>query len=1382
MKINNILTVMHIRVILLLLSVIIHLNARAADIDRMAFSGKRISTADGLSSNTIYDMVQDDDGFIWMGAAYGLCRYDGYSFVNHYSLGSGRAHKIDATPGNLYHDSRNGLLWVHTSTFTFVCYDLKTGRFTDYTGRGDEHRSFRRFLRSGDDMWMYDTRSGIRRVSCRDGRFSCIDYNTAGGQLPANSVSRLVEDGRHNIWALTDGGLLRIDSTGHVRTVVAGRKYIIGNEYKGNILCLSEGNIVEMFSPDGQLVGKTVIPKVLGNVKTIRSNFVWRDKWMVFSGDTYCIDLKTWQTAKEPHYQVANGILLDSADGFFFESNSSGMLWMFAPDGSVKTLSLLSDMKFTAERQRKYNIRRGPDGLFYIASYGNGLFVYDHVTGALRHLSASDEHAVIGSNYLTCLFVDRNGNIWAGQEAAGVSCISVTEQSVADFIMPAPGHKGDWANCVMMTAMRPDGSVVLSTKDNNLYTMDPVGGSIGNHTETKACAYAYMTDADGHEWMATRGAGLYVDGRRYSKYDKGKHIPTNDLYDIWQDRHGRVWLASYENGIVMTRYEKDGMLRFRNILNRSINESRLHKFEPGPDGWLFIASSNGLYAVDTKLKDISNDDFLCFNTTNGLFPFDEMRCLRYAGGYLWAGGKGSGVVRCRFGKDMSIAECRAVTTSEGLADNNISSITDDRFGNIWVATSNGLSRIYDRDMKVRTLRFGNMIERNNYSENCVLRLADGRLLFGTRHGLTVITPRQQYESDSRQPSEVCITEMMVNGQPLDADTTQTRAVSRTDRVSLGHNENTISLSFSNFEYADISSSLYQYWLEGSDRTWRPMTSINHVEYSNLAPGTYTFHLRALSNNKWSPERSMTITIRRPWYATPVAWLVYLALAAMLALYIYNNARERLRLHQQMKLEKQLTEFRLSFFTSITHEFRTPLAIIQGAVDKLGDGDAKPSRAALQTARRGTRRLLKLVNMLMEFRKVSTGNMKLQVEQGDIVEFVREIFQDFRTVADRKGIVMTFTPFDRHYEVPFDRRMVETMVYNLLSNAVKYSPERGCVTVNMRRKADIIYISVEDNGPGIGDDRLGSLFQPFMHGLVSQGGMGIGLYTAHSMAALHHGSLTYRRIGAADGSVFTLSLPAEASAYVPDDYRKAIAADTQAASGERDNSQQEIVRELVAEAINDITVAVIEDDPDMMEQIGDGIGEYFRVCRYTTGRAGLDGIAACKPSLVICDVMLPDVDGYEVVKRLKTNSATAHIPVIMLTALDDDRHRIRSYSAGADDYMVKPCNFRLLLARAVQLMKRLHTHGRVDSVAQSGDGTVRQPAVCSADGSDAGSGQILISQADKNFINKVNMIITQHIGDPDFTIDVLASKMGMGRTKIFSKMKELTGMSPQQVSA
>lgn len=1366
-------TSIRMKAILLLSVLFMSVSGYAVDIERMSLSGRRISSVDGLSGNTVYDMLQDKDGFVWMGAAYGLCRYDGYSFVNYYSLSSDKNRKIDATTGNLYPDEHNDMLWIHSSTFAFACYDLRAGRFVDYTGRGDETRPYRRFLRSGNDMWMYDTRSGIRLVNCEKGVFTCKDYSTRLGTLPSDNVPRMLEDGKRGIWALTAGGLMRYGADEKWQTIVGGREYIIGNTWHGNVICLSAGNTIEMFSPKGKLLRRIVIPVALGNLKTVRSNFVWGDKWMIFGRNTYCIELNTFKVEKPTEYQIPNGLLLDTVDGYFFESNSTGKLWIFAPDGSMKELSLLPDVRFTAERRRKYTVRRGGDGLFYIASYGNGLFVYDHKSGALRHFSAEDQHPVIDNNYLMSIMIDRDGNLWVSQDQAGVSCISVSHNAIASFLMPVPGRIGDWSNYVRMTAGDKNGGILVSTKDNKLYRLDPKASRVEPMGETRACVFAYLTDSKGRTWMCTRGDGLYVNDVYYSKFEKKFHVPSNDFYDIKEDGKGRVWLASYEDGLIVTKKPAaDGRLKFDRLLYRNINEGRQHQLELSPDGLLWIATSNGLYVVDTKKKNISNADFKCFNTKNSVFPIDEMRCVRFIDGCLWAGGKGGGLVRCRFSKDLKLLECVTLTTKEGLADNTINSITADDYGCVWVGTEGGMSRVYGDDMKVKTYRFDNKLERNIYSEGCALKLDDGRLLFGTRQGLTIVTPRRSYDSDSNAAARVSVTDMSVNGIPLADKDGVSLAVHRSDRIELAHNENTISLSFSNFEYGDIGSSLYQYYLEGLDETWRQATSVNHIEYGNLSPGTYVFHIRALSNDKWSRESTLTIVICSPWYTTVWAWLVYFALAAAFGTYLYHNARERLRLHQQMRIEKELTEFRLGFFTNITHEFRTPLAIIQGAVDKLQADGAGASRASVQTARRGVKRLLRLVNMLMEFRKVNTGNMRLGVEPGNIVAFVKDIYTDFWAMAKQKDISFTFTPFAKEYEVPFDRQMVETIVYNIISNAIKYTPERGQVKVALRKNGDWLAFSVEDDGPGITAEQTAQLFQPFMHGYASSGGMGIGLYTSHRMAEAHHGALEYKPAENGNGSVFTFTFPADANAYSKEECRKASA--VKKTDNEKETAaDNDIIRELRPDAINDITVAVVEDDPDMMTQICAEIGVYFNTAGYMTGQAALDGIAASVPALVVCDVMLPDMTGYDVVKKLKAADITSDVPMIMLTALDDESHRLRSYKAGADDYMVKPCNFKLLIGRAMQLIN----NARKTDVAVKDKGDVNGNSGKTPDTGNVSP--LLMSHADKMLMERMNSIVVQNIGNPEFTVDKLAAMLGMGRTKMFAKIKQLTDMSPNK---
>ena len=255
--------------------------AKAADIDNLSFSGRRITTANGLSSNTVYDIQQDKNGFIWFGADYGLCRYDGYSFNNYLSLSSDRTKRSDATIGNLYKDDENNLIWIHTSTFTFACYDIEKGCFIDYTGKGDEQRSFRRFIRQGDTLWMYDTRNGIRRISYENGKFTCNDYNTENKTLPTNHIARMVEDDAGNVWAMATGGLIRIDKKGEIKILSQGKRQIDGISHNNKVVCLEEGNTIKIYSHEGDEVDSKVITSHNGNIKSLRSHFIWQGKWML---------------------------------------------------------------------------------------------------------------------------------------------------------------------------------------------------------------------------------------------------------------------------------------------------------------------------------------------------------------------------------------------------------------------------------------------------------------------------------------------------------------------------------------------------------------------------------------------------------------------------------------------------------------------------------------------------------------------------------------------------------------------------------------------------------------------------------------------------------------------------------------------------------------------------------------------------------------------------------------------------------------------------------------------------------------------------------------------------------------------------------------------
>ena len=592
-----------------------------------------------------------------------------------------------------------------------------------------------------------------------------------------------------------------------------------------------------------------------------------------------------------------------------------------------------------------------------------------------------------------------------------------------------------------------------------------------------------------------------------------------------------------------------------------------------------------------------------------------------------------------------------------------------------------------------------------------------------------------------------ITDLAINGISIyEAENEQflTKALNYTREISLPHDKNSLNIHFSNFDYPHIQNAMYQYYLEGIDKTWRPMTSINHAEFSDLNPGSYTLHIRTrIGSNQWSEENLLHITICQPWYNTVWAWCIYLLIICGAGVLYYRSWRRNFELNQQIALEKQMSDFRINFFTHISHEFRTPLAIIQSAVEKMmTKGEGYASKNSIYTLSRGTKRLQRLINQLMEFRKINTGNMKLNVEKGEIIGFVRAIYNDIYTVAKQKDITMNFTPWTSNHEILFDQEKVETIVYNLLSNAVKYTPDKGIISVKLYQENNIVFFSVEDNGPGIKPEREADLFKPFMHGYASKGGMGIGLYTAHQMAEIHKGSLTYERSKDLGGSRFCLALPNDAGKYQPEDIIEKKALDDH--SIDKDEIEM-IVKEMTPKAINNVTVMVIEDDPDMLEQIKSELSVYFHVETFMNGKTGYENIRRIKPALLISDIQLPEM----IARALQ-------FVAMELKAKQKAEEKAQQEKALGQETTLKE---NAPLEKAEQ-----SSCGEVILVKPVKELKKNEPT-------------LLMSTLDKKFKDKLEAIVAQHIGDNNFNVDRLAELLCLGRTTVYNRTKSIMGVSP-----
>ena len=1354
---------------------------------------RNLSAKDGLSSNQVYDILQDKRGYLWFATTNGISRYDGYSFLNFNVLNSPLPKQVQASMGRINYDSKNDLLWATTSNFHIACYSMQGTRFLDYTGKGDYQRQYMHFRFDDGITWLYDKNEGIRRIEYAKGQFVCTDFNRQNGHAFADGITSLYLDARHHAWVISKDGLYCL--SGNQAQLKVKGKVVTGQRVDDKMAFFTNRGVFYLFDAQGKLLRKKDMKSLFpGNfavdVKKSRASICWNHKWILFTDKaTFSLDIQTMEVTKPADWQMQEALLIEQSHGCSFVSSKKGDLIIFSPQGIYRRINLLEGVKDQGNRNRKYGIYAMSASRYVIVSYGNGAFVYDINMGVLDHINVKDERHLIHSDFLTSALVDRNGNIWISQDEGGLVCISKSFNSFMSYLYPSSSLQvGGNSNAVIRILYDVHGIPHLVCKNKRKYSLLTPNLSIGVASDIPYGIYTSFKDSRGHFWEGTRGGGLYVDGNLCLEKGKDNELTINDIYSIAEDKMGRIWLATIrsatDGGVMLTRYQGAAPLDVQRFLFPDPSQNSIHYFCMDSRELLWLATSDGLCFVDTREKNISLRSFHRFNMANGKFPCSDLitvRCTSH--GDIWVGGIGSGLIRCKYDVRNDELTYTQYSTENGLGSNNVYSILEDPSGNIWAGTENGLARVDIRTGRIDNNVLNDDVQSNSYQENSALRLSGGRLLFGTNNGMVVVDPYEASIARVTTTLMPTITDVVIDGQSVYRMDEIEGMPSAWKCLNLNNNQNSITLSFSNFDYAEPGSSVYQYYLEGVDKDWNPVTNKNSVSYNALQPGDYVFHLRSMGRgNKWSKERTLKIHICEPWYNMWYSWVVYLLVVAIVGYYVVRNRKEKFQLNQKMKMEKQVNDFRINFFTHVTHEFRTPLAIIQSAVSKIMDEKTGAvSRASVQTAVRGTKRLSRLVTQLMEFRKINSDGLRLQVLAGvDIVDFVRNIYQDFWYAAKQKDIVMNYQIFNKKYEMTFDRHIVETVVYNLLSNAVKYTPARGEVNVWIDADAaqNLLRIIVSDSGAGISVEQQKSLFQPFMHGYVSQGGMGIGLYVAKMMAETHHGSLAYRKSEKLGGAEFIFCIPLSDDGYTSEEYLDTMAlADSQTSL--KDEQPLEDIREMLPEALNNVTVAVIEDDPDMLDQIRTELGVFFKVVTYSNGKQGLEGVKADRPALLVCDVMLPDMNGYDIVRQIKSQPDGYTLPVVMLTALNDEKHQIKGYKAGADDYMVKPCNFNLLVARIIQLITWSQNLPKAADLVKTETGESSVNSVVKNKSLKAPAAQIVEGVVDKNVLKNFEAFVAQHLSDPNFTIDSLTEMMHMGRTKLYGKVKELTGETPNK---
>lgn len=1358
------------KLFLLLVSVLFSLYV-AADVE---IRSEHLTTSNGISNNSVRCMYQDSKGFIWMGTLNGLSRYDGNSFVTYRPSQKGGIALGDHRIRDLVED-KNGFLWIATSAEVYSCYDLQRECFVDFTGCGEYRELYSdKIIDRNGNVWLWLNGNGCRKVTYADGQFSSIVFKTEKNNLPSNKVTYVYEDLQGGVWIGTDNGVVQ---------VIGDRTVLVVPSHRASKIISDEGNLF-FLSADGRFVVKKreeeckYVARLQESGIRIDEDLRIQDDWVIFTNKgCYVFNLKTFELRKSTLLDVQNGQVQKDNRGNYWVFNHTGKVWYLdTKTRAVKSFQLIPSDRVNYIDEERYHVVWDSRDLIWISTYGNGLFVYDPTHDVLQHFTADmSGFSHVASNYLLYLIEDRTGGIWVSTEYAGVSHLLVLNEG-ADRVFPEKGSWDGRANTVKMINRMVGGSIWLGTRQGGLYVYDQSSRTLEKRGFYDSNVYAVAEGADGSLWLGTRGNGLSVDGKWYRNTSEDAFsLGSNSIFAMLRDKKDRMWVGTFGGGLNLAVPDEAGDgYHFRRFFTDTYSQRQIRVICEEPNGYLWVGSSAGIFIFhpDSLLQDPQN--YVAYNIDNGALRSNEIKCmLRDSKGRMWLGTSGKGFSMCRPEGNYKDLDFVHFDVSDGLVNSMVQSIVEDRNGKLWIATELGLSCFDPDSYTFENFFFSSYILGNAYSENSCAVADDGTLLFGSNYGLVVVDPAVVVGNTQASPM-VSFTNLHVNGiavRPGDVDSPLEHAMIYTDKIELKHYQNSFVIDFSTFEYSMVNDIKYTYRLDNYDREWSALSSLNFAAYKNLDPGHYTLRVKACNGQGvWAEKEAvLQVVIVPPFWRTGWAFILYVLVSAV-ALYVaFRLVRNFNVLRNRIQVEKQLTEYKLVFFTNISHEFRTPLTLIQGALEKVQRMEKVPKEMnySLKVMEKSTQRMLRLINQLLEFRKMQNNKLALSLEETDVVAFLYEIFLSFSDAAESKNMDFQFVPSRTSYTMFIDKGHLDKVTYNLLSNAFKYTPSGGKVTftVDVDEERKKLVITVRDTGVGIPPEKRNELFKRFMQSSFSGSSVGVGLHLSHELVCVHKGTIEFSE-NEGGGSVFTVTLPTDPSVYEEKDF---LIPHNVLLEEERKHQEQVAAARMEAdielpevEPINKKRVLIIEDDNDVREFLKEEVGRYFEVMAEADGVAGLARAREYDADLIVCDVLMPGMTGFEVTRKLKNDFNTSHIPIILLTAMNSAESHLAGVESGADAYITKPFSPKLLLARAFKLIEQREKLKEKFSNAPN----MLRPTICSSD-------------KDKAFADQLQAVVEQQLENAQFTVDEFASIMGLGRTVFYRKVRGVTGYSPNE---
>lgn len=1283
----------------------------------------KITVNEGLSHSDVNSIVQDRDGFIWIGTYNGLCRYDGNKIVIYRTDNSGLSNNRILS---LYVGT-DSLVYIGTETGGLNIYDPKTGRIISFKHDENNYKSLASdvvndiFEDRYQAVWVC-TDGGLSKLNKSDGQISFNTYHSL--QKPGELILSGCELNEKQLLLATNQGLLIFDKTqskylSFYRSQVDKLVHAVTKFSDKITLIASAKGLFSYDSSKEELSEISSIEALSIYVDPNRNIWVGSTKDGLYKFNMSGQIIASFQSnLLDPNSIVGNEISTLYED-------ESGVLWIGTIGGGISTTSMIEKKIDLYQIYTKTNnillqkkiitFAEDHNGFLWIGTRGSGIEIMNKKINEFRNLS--DRRLSIPLKDVSAFYQDDMGSMWIG-----------TWQGL--YLMPAATVNKIWD--------------VQDVKVESLNS---------NFSGANISIYKIVKDRDNHLWISTSN-GVY------------QYIPTADNYYKGQFVH----------------YEYDA-LNPNSIQDDFVTDIYADPETPKKTIWVgtrkglskFTFESNG-----TRIRRIYPSD-----KSDGLKGEFVSVIHQDAKKQLWIVTLGGGLNKVTGGRfDNNDLAFESYNKSRyAFVNNELESLLEDSHGNFWIG-GYGITKFNPSTGETKFYGIKDKLQSNSFKIWSSCKLKNGDMVFGGVNGFNIFNPDSI--KDNPIVPKVVLTGLKIFSRDIHVGDTikgkalLTHPLDKTTFLKLPYNSNSLTFEFAALHYTSPTHNKYRYMLEGFDTEWHQAQGHEtYGIYTNLKPGNYRFVVYgANSDGVWSNiPATIDIEITPPFWKTTIAYSIYVILFLSILYLIIRSALKHAQQKHNLEIEKTMREEeqrsfdnKLKFFTDISHEIKTPLSLIAVPIEDLlltpSIGNA--TRSKLNLANQNVERLMKLVEQILDFGKYESQMMRINVCETDIVTFVQELSALFKPLANRKKINFV-SEFDAKDPVIYiDRDKMEKVVTNVLSNALKFTPNKGSIKLKCSEDEYFIYISIHDSGKGIRNEELERIFEPFYQATNDNvmGGTGIGLSLSKYIVDQHHGEMWAQSVEG-NGSTFYIKLRKGKEHFEESEMSKqAVNADDPVFYEQVEDMTNDDVQDMAddTEMLYDkkATILIAEDNKDFREYIAQVLEADFHIIQAENGLVAYEKAIAEQPDLIITDIVMPEMTGIELCDKIKNNITTSHISVMILTARDLLSYKIDGYETGADAYITKPFNLRLFRSRVNNLIQ---SNQRMKSLFRTQINI--EPS------------EITVSTFDQKLLKKCLQIVEDNMKNVDFGVDELCREVGISRPQLYRKIKSLVGLSPVQ---